>query len=42
MTEKTPKAWAGLAAKELKNRSLTELFWAAPEGFAPVDAGKQN
>ena len=34
MTEKTPKAWAGLAAKELKNRSLTELFWAAPEGFA--------
>ena len=34
MTEKTPKAWAGLAAKELKNRSLAELSWAAPEGFA--------
>jgi methylmalonyl-CoA mutase len=34
MTEKTPKAWAGLAARELKNRSLEELFWAAPEGFA--------
>ncbi|MDE2134132.1 MAG: methylmalonyl-CoA mutase [Alphaproteobacteria bacterium] len=34
MTDKTPKAWAGLAAKELKNRSLEELTWAAPEGFA--------
>jgi len=34
MTEKTPKAWAALAAKELKNRSLGELTWAAPEGFA--------
>ena len=33
MTEKTPKAWAGLAAKELKSRSLAELTWAAPEGF---------
>jgi methylmalonyl-CoA mutase len=26
--------WAALAAKELKNRSLGELTWAAPEGFA--------
>ncbi|MGC9954426.1 MAG: methylmalonyl-CoA mutase [Rhizomicrobium sp.] len=34
MTEKTPKTWAALAAKELKNRSLEELTWAAPEGFA--------
>jgi methylmalonyl-CoA mutase len=34
MTEKMPKAWAGLAAKELKNRTLAELDWAAPEGFA--------
>ena len=33
MTEKTPKAWAGLAAKELKARALKELDWATPEGF---------
>ena len=34
MTDKTPMTWAALAAKELKNRSLGELTWAAPEGFA--------
>jgi methylmalonyl-CoA mutase len=34
MTDKTPKAWAALAAKELKNRGLDELTWATPEGFA--------
>jgi methylmalonyl-CoA mutase len=33
MTEKTPKNWASLAAKELKTRPLEELTWAAPEGF---------
>jgi len=33
MTEKTPKAWASLAAKELKARALGELDWATPEGF---------
>ena len=34
MTEKTPKSWAALAAKELKNRALGELTWDTPEGFA--------
>ncbi len=34
MTEKTPKSWAVLAAKELKNRALGELTWDTPEGFA--------
>ncbi len=34
MTEKTPKAWAALAAKELKNRVPDDLVWASPEGFA--------
>ena len=34
MTEKTPKLWAALAAKELKTRPLEELVWNAPEGFA--------
>ncbi|MDE1987319.1 MAG: methylmalonyl-CoA mutase [Alphaproteobacteria bacterium] len=34
MTEETPKAWAALAAKELKNRPLCELNWSTPEGFA--------
>ena len=34
MTENIPKTWAALAAKDLKNRSLAELTWAAPEGFA--------
>jgi methylmalonyl-CoA mutase len=33
MTDKTPKNWAALAAKELKNRPVEELTWAAPEGF---------
>jgi len=33
MTEKTPKLWAALAAKELKIRPLEELNWATPEGF---------
>jgi methylmalonyl-CoA mutase len=34
MTEKTPQPWAQLAAKELKDRPLDALVWAAPEGFA--------
>jgi methylmalonyl-CoA mutase len=33
MTDKTPKDWAKLAAKELKDRPLESLDWAAPEGF---------
>src|SRR6201999_626099 len=33
MTDKTPKDWAKLAAKELKDRPLDSLNWAAPEGF---------
>src|SRR5580698_9518220 len=33
MTDKTPKDWAKLAAKELKDRSLDSLNWATPEGF---------
>src|ERR1700761_6948340 len=33
MTDKTPKDWATLAAKELKDRPLASLDWAAPEGF---------
>jgi methylmalonyl-CoA mutase len=33
MTAKDPKAWAALAAKELKTRPLDSLVWHAPEGF---------
>ncbi|HEY5046713.1 MAG TPA: methylmalonyl-CoA mutase [Rhizomicrobium sp.] len=33
MTDKDSKAWAALAAKELKDRPLETLTWAAPEGF---------
>jgi len=33
MTAKDPKAWAALAAKELKTRPLESLIWHAPEGF---------
>jgi len=33
MTDKTPKAWTALAAKELKTRPLAELTWTTPEGF---------
>jgi methylmalonyl-CoA mutase len=33
MTAKDPKAWAALAAKELKNRPLDSLVWHTPEGF---------
>jgi methylmalonyl-CoA mutase len=33
MTAKDPKAWAALAAKELKTRPLDSLIWHAPEGF---------
>ena len=33
MTDKTPQAWAALAAKELKDRPLDTLTWATPEGF---------
>ncbi|HWA91941.1 MAG TPA: methylmalonyl-CoA mutase [Rhizomicrobium sp.] len=31
--KKTPKDWTKLAAKELKDRPLHSLTWAAPEGF---------
>jgi methylmalonyl-CoA mutase len=34
MTDKTPKDWAKLAAKELKDRPLDSLTWDAPEGIA--------
>ncbi|HEX3675597.1 MAG TPA: methylmalonyl-CoA mutase [Rhizomicrobium sp.] len=34
MMDKTPKAWAALAAKELKTRPLESLTWQTPEGFA--------
>ncbi len=34
MTDKTLQAWAALAAKELKDRPLAALTWAAPDGFA--------
>jgi len=34
MTDKTPKNWAALAARELRNRPLSELDWTTPEGFA--------
>src|SRR6201996_6488792 len=34
MTDKTPKDWATLAAKELRDRPLASLDWATPEGFA--------
>jgi methylmalonyl-CoA mutase len=34
MTDKTPKDWAKLAAKELRDRPLASLDWATPEGFA--------
>ncbi|MGD0865344.1 MAG: methylmalonyl-CoA mutase [Rhizomicrobium sp.] len=33
MSAKDPKAWAALAAKELKNRPLDTLVWHTPEGF---------
>jgi len=33
MTDKIPKNWAALAAKELRARPLEELTWATPEGF---------
>jgi len=33
MTDKTPKDWAKLATKELKDRPLDSLTWPAPEGF---------
>ena len=33
MTDKNPKDWAKLAAKELKDRPLESLDWATPEGF---------
>src|SRR5665213_1729488 len=33
MTDKNPADWAKLAAKELKDRPLSSLDWAAPEGF---------
>jgi methylmalonyl-CoA mutase len=31
--DKTPESWAKAAQKELKDRPLTGLTWAAPEGF---------
>src|ERR1700752_1747645 len=34
MSNKTPKAWMDLAAKELKGRPLDELTWQSPEGLA--------
>ena len=34
MTDRTPKDWAKLAARELKDRPLSSLDWATPEGFA--------
>src|SRR5436305_448204 len=33
MSDKNPEAWAKLAAKELRDRPLESLDWAAPEGF---------
>jgi methylmalonyl-CoA mutase len=33
MTDKTPQAWAKLAAKELKDRPLESLTWHSPEGI---------
>jgi methylmalonyl-CoA mutase len=33
MTDKTPEAWAKLAAKELKDRPLDTLIWHTPEGI---------
>ncbi|HVV64182.1 MAG TPA: methylmalonyl-CoA mutase [Rhizomicrobium sp.] len=33
MTDKTPKDWAKLAAKELKDRPIESLAWASPEGI---------
>jgi methylmalonyl-CoA mutase len=33
MTAKDPKAWAALAAKELKTKPLKSLVWHTPEGF---------
>jgi len=32
--DKTPKDWAKLAAKELRDRPLESLVWQTPEGFA--------
>jgi methylmalonyl-CoA mutase len=34
MTDRFPKDWAKLAAKELKNRPPESLIWASPEGIA--------
>jgi methylmalonyl-CoA mutase len=34
MTDRFPKDWAKLAAKELKNRAPESLIWASPEGIA--------
>ncbi|MDE2184746.1 MAG: methylmalonyl-CoA mutase [Alphaproteobacteria bacterium] len=34
MTDKAPRTWTELAARELKNRGLDDLAWATPEGFA--------
>jgi methylmalonyl-CoA mutase len=34
MSNKTPKAWMELAAKEMKGRALDELTWPSPEGIA--------
>ncbi|MGD0192208.1 MAG: methylmalonyl-CoA mutase [Rhizomicrobium sp.] len=34
MTDTTPKAWAQLAARELKDKPLESLIWQTPEGFA--------
>jgi len=36
MSDKEPKNWAALAAKELKDRGLDSITWATPEGF-PVE-----
>src|SRR6201995_1427300 len=33
MDDKTPKAWAAAAQKEMKARPLSELTWHTPEGF---------
>jgi methylmalonyl-CoA mutase len=33
MTDKTPKAWAEAAQKEMKDRPLSDLIWHTPEGF---------
>ena len=33
MNDKTHQAWTALATKELKDKPLDALTWAAPEGF---------